>query len=40
VDRDDFVTQYKARLAAAYPPRADGRTLFAFQRLFVVAVRA
>jgi trans-aconitate 2-methyltransferase len=39
-DRDDFITQYKARLAAAYPPRADGRTLFAFQRLFVVAVRA
>lgn len=38
-DREDFIMQYKARLAAAYPQRADGKTLFPFQRLFVVAVR-
>ena len=39
-DREDFIRQYKARLNAAYPRRADGKTLFPFQRLFVVAVRA
>lgn len=38
-DREDFIAQYKARLAGAYPMRGDGKTLFAFQRLFVVALR-
>jgi trans-aconitate 2-methyltransferase len=38
-DREAFVGQYKARLLSAYPRRADGKTLFPFQRLFVVAVR-
>jgi trans-aconitate 2-methyltransferase len=39
-DRDAFVAAYKAKLNAAYPRRADGITLFPFQRLFVVAVKA
>lgn len=38
-DREDFIARYKAGLNHAYPRRADGKTLFAFQRLFVVAVR-
>ena len=29
-----------ARLHTAYPPRSDGRTLFAFKRMFIVARRA
>lgn len=32
-----FETDYTARIARAYPPRADGRTLFPFRRLFIVA---
>ena len=39
-DRDAFIAAYKAKLNAAYPRRADGITLFPFQRLFVVAVKA
>jgi trans-aconitate 2-methyltransferase len=38
--RDGFIAAYKAKLNLAYPRRADGTTLFAFQRLFVVAVKA
>jgi len=29
-----------ARLGAAYPRRPDGRTLFPFHRLFIVALKA
>ncbi len=36
-ERDDFVREYKSRLARAYPPRPSGKVLFPFQRLFVVA---
>ena len=39
-ERDTFIAAYKAKLNGAYPRRADGTTLFAFQRLFVVAVKA
>jgi trans-aconitate 2-methyltransferase len=39
-DRSDFIAEYKARLNAAYPRRSDGTTLFPFQRLFVVALKA
>ena len=39
-DREAFIAAYKARLNAAYPRRADGTTLFPFQRLFVVAMKA
>lgn len=34
-----FLAAYRARMAAAYPKRADGRTFFPFRRLFLVAVR-
>jgi trans-aconitate 2-methyltransferase len=34
-----FIAEYSARLREAYPRRADGKTLFPFQRLFVVARR-
>jgi trans-aconitate 2-methyltransferase len=37
--RADFLASYAAKLRAAYPRRADGMTLFAFRRLFIVAVR-
>jgi trans-aconitate 2-methyltransferase len=39
-ERDAFIATYKAKLNRAYPRRADGTTLFPFQRLFVVAVKA
>ncbi len=35
-EREAFVAAYRARLDAAYPKRADGKTLFAFKRLFLV----
>ncbi|HEY1706819.1 MAG TPA: trans-aconitate 2-methyltransferase [Rhizomicrobium sp.] len=38
-EREAFIAAYKTRLNAAYPLRADGRTLFPFQRLFAVALR-
>ena len=38
-DREAFLAEYRARLREAYPRRTDGRTLFPFQRLFVVAQR-
>ena len=36
-DRAPFQADYAARLRFAYPVRADGRTLFPFKRLFIVA---
>ena len=39
-ERDAFEADVRARLAAAYPAESDGRTLFPFRRLFVVATRA
>jgi trans-aconitate 2-methyltransferase len=36
-ERSRFEADYAARVAAAYPPRSDGRTLFPFRRLFLVA---
>jgi len=38
-ERDAYTREYKARLNEAYPLRASGKTLFPFQRLFVVAKR-
>lgn len=35
-----FEAAYAARLREAYPRRADGRTLFPFRRLFIVAQRS
>jgi trans-aconitate 2-methyltransferase len=34
-----FIAAYKAKLNKAYPRRAEGTTLFPFQRLFVVATK-
>ena len=39
-ERDDFEAAYARLVARAYPPRADGRTLFPFRRLFMIAERA
>jgi trans-aconitate 2-methyltransferase len=36
-DRAAFLAGYAARIAAAYPKQADGRTLLPFHRIFVVA---
>ncbi len=38
-ERDAFEAECRTRLAAAYPPRPDGTTLFPFRRLFMVAVK-
>lgn len=37
-DREVFLNTYRQRLRTAYPLRADGRTLYPFRRLFIVAV--
>lgn len=37
--RDGFHAAYAERIRAAYPPRANGVTLFPFRRLFIVATR-
>ncbi len=39
-ERSAFEAAYRALVAKAYPPGADGRTLFPFRRLFIVAERA
>jgi trans-aconitate 2-methyltransferase len=38
--RQAFLVEYEARIARAYAPRADGKLLLAFPRLFIVARRA
>lgn len=38
-EQEAFSDAYRARLRNAYPKRADGKTLFPFRRLFVVAER-
>jgi trans-aconitate 2-methyltransferase len=38
--RVDFEADYALRLRAAYPPLADGTTLFPFRRLFIVLRRS
>jgi len=39
-ERAEFEADYARRLRSAYPPLADGTTLFPFRRLFIVARRA
>jgi trans-aconitate 2-methyltransferase len=36
-DRSRFEAAYGERVAAAYPPRGDSRTLFPFRRMFLIA---
>lgn len=36
-ERADFLADYGARIRAAYPPEPDGRTLFPFRRMFILA---
>lgn len=36
-ERRAFLDAYATRIRAAYPPRSDGRTLFPFRRLFILA---
>lgn len=38
-ERTEFLTRYTDRIAAAYPPLADGTVPLAFPRLFMVAER-
>jgi trans-aconitate 2-methyltransferase len=38
-ERPAFEAAYRRRVQAAYPPRSDGKTLFPFRRLFIVAHR-
>lgn len=38
-EREAFFQGYASRIREAYPPGADGKTLFPFKRLFLVAVR-
>jgi trans-aconitate 2-methyltransferase len=38
-EREAFEADYRRRVAARYPPEPDGRTLFPFRRLFIVARR-
>ena len=37
--RASYLAEYLGRITAAYPPRADGRLLLAFPRMFIVAQR-
>ncbi|MET0209317.1 MAG: trans-aconitate 2-methyltransferase, partial [Burkholderiaceae bacterium] len=39
-ERKSFLAEYEARIASAYPKRADGKLLLAFPRLFIVARRS
>jgi trans-aconitate 2-methyltransferase len=39
-ERDAFIADYSARVSEAYPRLADGRVLYRFPRLFIVAVKA
>jgi trans-aconitate 2-methyltransferase len=39
-ERSAFEADYRARVGKVYKPEADGRTLFPFRRLFIVAQRA
>lgn len=37
--REGFLAEYAARIARVYPKQPDGRTLFPFRRIFIIAER-
>jgi trans-aconitate 2-methyltransferase len=39
-ERSAFETAYGERVAAVYPPRGDGKTLYPFRRMFLIATAA
>jgi trans-aconitate 2-methyltransferase len=39
-ERSRFEAAYAERVAAVYPPRSDGKTLFPFRRMFLIATAA
>jgi trans-aconitate 2-methyltransferase len=39
-EREEFLQDYTAQIAPHLPPRADGKVLFPFRRLFVIAYRS
>ena len=39
-ERSAFETAYGERVAAVYPPQGDGKTLFPFRRMFLIATAA
>ena len=38
-ERSTYLRDYTEAIAAAYPPRVDGKRLFSFPRIFIVATR-
>jgi trans-aconitate 2-methyltransferase len=38
-EQEAFLADYRRRVAAAYPPMANGKVMLAYPRLFIVAVR-
>ena len=38
-ERKEYLAEYTARVAAAYLPQADGKVLFRFPRIFILAVK-
>ena len=38
-ERNAYLAEYRSRLAKAYPPRSDGKSLLRFPRLFLVCVK-